>query len=409
MPSKNIIVLGAGFGGLRAATQIANELKRLGLDKYRVVLVDRSDCHLYTPLLYMIAASPDSTKEICTYDISSLIKNLPIDFVQNEVVKIDLPNGDVHVKNGAPIKADFLLIALGSETNYFGIPRLKENSLQLKTVENAMQIKIAVTDALKKGGKIKIVVGGAGATGIELAAEIRRWANHAEYENKNTRVAVSIIEAMPTVLPGLNEKVIRGTTKRLEKLGVAVSLGMKIISVAPREITLDGGKKMPFDVFIWTGGIKSPELLLSLPLQKDRRGKIIAQNAMACLPARADLKLYPMIYGLGDNVCFMNPETNKPVPAVARAAISQADVVAHNIVEEIKQSEFENYKLKIENYIPYEYPYVILVGGKWAIAKIGPLIISGFFGWILKGLVELNYLRSIMPIWRAIKIWLKGL
>lgn len=409
MPSKNIVILGAGFGGLRAATQIAKHLKRLGLDKYRVVLIDRNDCHLYTPLLYMIASSPNSIKEICTYDISSLIKDLPIAFVQDEVVKIDLPNGDIHIKNGSPIKADFLVVALGSETNYFGIPGLKENSLQLKTLESAMQIKMAVADAFKKGGEIKIVAGGAGANGIELAAEIRLWANRAEQKNKNLRVAVSIIEAMPTILPGLNEKVIRGATQHLEKLGVAVSLNMKIVSVTPREITLDGGKKMPFDVFIWTGGIKSPELLLSLPLQKEQRGKILAQSGMACLPATADLKLYPMVYGLGDNVCFMNPETKRPVPAVARAAISQADVAAHNIIAEIKRSEFENYKLKIENYIPWDYPYVILAGGKWAVAKIGPFIISGFFGWILKGLVELNYLRSIMPIWRAIKTWLKAL
>jgi len=112
---------------------------------------------------------------------------------------------------------------------------------------------------------------------------------------------------------------------------------------------------------------------------------------------------------LGDAVCFYNPKTQKPVPGVARAAISQANVVAHNIFEEIKKELNPHYQLRIKNYHPMEYPYVIPVGGKFAVAKIGPLIISGFFGWVLKGLVELNYLLSIMPLHRALIIWLKGL
>ncbi|OGY99452.1 MAG: hypothetical protein A2945_01180 [Candidatus Liptonbacteria bacterium RIFCSPLOWO2_01_FULL_52_25] len=405
---KHIVILGAGFGGLRAAMDIAKKLRGLNLlDKYEVVLIDRSDCHLYTPLLYKVATSPSMHENVCTYDISPLIKELPIRFVQDEVTNIDLPNGDVHLKGGAPIKTDFLVVALGSETNYFGIPGLKENSLQLKTVESAMEVQNAIRAAFAQGSEVKIVAGGAGANGIELAAELRLWANRAERENKNLKVSVSIIEAMPTVLPGLDVRVVRTVATRLQRLGVAVMTGAKIVSVAPREISLDGNTKISFDVFIWTGGIKTPEMISVLPIKKEPRGKPITEAHMACLAATPDLKLHPMIYGLGDSVCFMNPITNRPIPAVAPAAIAQANVVAHNIIEEIKVLESRVKSQESRMYIPREYPYVIPAGGRYAIAKIGPLVISGFLGWLFEKLVALNYLLSIMPFFRAVGAWLK--
>ncbi|MEK9180524.1 MAG: FAD-dependent oxidoreductase [Patescibacteria group bacterium] len=412
---RNILILGAGFGGLRAATQIAKNLRRLKLlDKYRVVLVDRNDCHLYTPLLYKLAASASVQKDACTYSIISLIHGLPIDFIQGKISKIDLVNGDVHIEGGRPIKCEFLVLALGSETNYFGIPGLKENSLELKTMESSLEIKAVLSAGFKKGGGVKIVVGGAGAGGIELASEIRLWADHA-VKNKNLRVDVSLLEAMPTILPGLDKNVISATERRLKMLGVAINVNAKIVSVKPREITLDGGTKIPFDIFVWTGGIKTPELLAALPLQKEPRGKPLAESGMACLPAKQDLKLYPMIYGLGDSVCFMDPKTKRPVPAVARAALAQADVVAKNLIEDVKASEgqitnskWRNYKSAHQQYKPWDYPYVIPAGGRWAVAKIGPFVISGFSGWVLKELIELNYLFSIMSFFRALRTWFKG-
>jgi len=124
---------------------------------------------------------------------------------------------------------------------------------------------------------------------------------------------------------------------------------------------------------------------------------------LECLPQTPDLKLYGKIYGLGDAVCFYDPVTGKPIPGVARAALSQAKVVAHNVFCDIQKNKNR------KKYKPMEYPYVIPIGGKWAIVKIGPFVIAGFCGWILKGLVELNYLLSIMPFFKAIKLWLTGL
>jgi NADH dehydrogenase len=408
MAKKNVVVLGAGFGGLRAAMDAAKELRKLDLqDKYEVVLVDRTDCHLYTPLLYT-ATAPMGTynANTCTYDISSLIKNTAIRFIQSEVVGIDLPNGVVRLATGEELKAEFLVLALGSETNYFGIPGLKENSLQLKTLEQALAIKDAATKTFAKSGDAKIFVGGGGANGTELAAELRLWANLAEAKDKNLHATVTILEAMPTILPGLDPRVIALAAKRLTKLGVVIKTGAKITGVSSTDIAIEGSDKLSFDVFVWTGGIRTPDMITQLPLQKESHGKPMAEESMACLPATPDLKLYSMVYAIGDSVCFMNPETKRPVPAVARAAIGQGSIAARNVIEEIKKAERKNYAPKYRTYKPWNYPYVIPIGDPWAVAKAGPFAFSGWPAALFKDIIELNYLLSVMPFSTAIRTWL---
>src|SRR6185436_2834934 len=106
---------------------------------------------------------------------------------------------------------------------------------------------------------------------------------------------------------------------------------------------------------------------------------------------------------------FMDPKTGKPIPGVARAAIAQANIVSNNLLSEIQKAERFSAPVAIREYEPMNYPYVIPVGGKYAIAKIGPLIISGFFAWAFKGIIEIYYLSSVLPLGRALKTWLKGL
>jgi NADH:ubiquinone reductase (H+-translocating) len=416
MAKKSVVVLGAGFGGLRAAIDSAKSLRRLKLlDRYEVVLVDRNDCHLYVPLLYKFAASNDDEYEKkCTYEITDLIKGLPIRFVNAEVASVDLPNGIITFKAGtniaANLRADYLIMALGSETNFFGIPGMQENALQLKTLESALQIRAAITKAFAKGGQsgaseTKIVIGGGGPNGIELASEIRLWANRVEKENSNLHVSVSIVEAMPGMLNGLDARGAKIAVRRLKQLGIDVKTNMKITAVSANEIAIAGAAPMPFDVFVWTGGVKTPDLLNTLPIAKDQRGKPLAKNDMACVAGTPDLKLAPMVYGIGDSVCFMDPRTGRAVPAVAHVAILEGKIAARNVVAEIKRTELGGHEFLASTYRPGDYPWVIPVGENWAIAKLGPLVFAGWFGWEFSRLVELNYLISIMSPGRAWSTW----
>ena len=428
MDKRSIVILGAGFGGLRAAMDIAKKLSNLKLlDKYQVILIDRNDCHIFIPLLYKVAGSPMPEQEDnCSYDISTLIRDLPIQFIKGEIVSPDVSSGTITMKDGRTVQATYLVIALGSETNFFGIQGLKENALQLRTLESAIQIRQAVSEAFAKGGDIKIVTGGGGPNGLELAGELRLWANHAERDNANLRVTVSIIEAMPTILPDFDKNIITLAMHRLKWLNIPVMTNMKIASVSDNVITSTSpatfvpdanslettpttipNVPVNFDVLIWTGGTKTPDLLTSVPLQKEARGKPMAQHGMECLPGTPELKFAPMVYAVGDNVCFMNAKTQKPVPTVAHAAINEGIVAAHNLIEEIKKTETPTHLPKPQIYAPDDltYAYVIPIGENWAIAKLGPVIISGWLGWMTGRFVELNYLRSIMSIKDALKAW----
>lgn len=416
-----VAILGSGFGGLRTALLVSKKLYRAGLkDKCEIVLIDRNDYHTYTPTLYEAATTSKETanyiqlKEILTFPITELIKSTDIRFVQCDITNLDLIGGDIHCLRagslGEKIKFDYLVLALGSETNYFGIPGLKEYSLALKTFLDALKIRDKILGFID-GGKtdLKIIIGGGGSTGVELAGEIQEWLCELNEGGRKCNAELMIIEASPAILSGFPPSLRKKAEKRLKNLGIKILTDEAIEKVEKERVILKSGRELPCDLIIWTGGVKASTLMGTLPLKKEQRGRVEVIGEMECLPQSPDLKLYGKIYGLGDAVCFYDPETSKPIPGVARAALSQANVVAHNILEQLKARHNPNYKLLITNYHPMNYPYIIPIGGKWAIAKIGPVIISGFFGWILKGLVELNYLLSIMQFWKAIKVWFRGI
>lgn len=417
MGKKTILVLGAGFGGLRAAIQIAKKLHAFGLEKkYEVILVNRHTYHTYTPLLYEVATTSEiiadkaKLNEVAAYRIEDLINGLPIRFICVEVKHVDLTLGNVHLDDGRKLDADFIVLALGAETNYFGIEGLKENALPLKSFNDALKIRDTIWNLAKnKKNDIAVVVGGGGPTGVEFAAELKNWCGELAKDFGQCRLSVKIVEGMPAILPGFDQRVVRVVETRLRPLGVGVVAGKKIARVEKGMLSLDGGEKIPFDVLVWTGGIKAPAMLSQLPVELEPKGRVVVGEAMECIPQTPTLKLASKIYGLGDLICFYDPKTQKPISAVAPAAIAEADIVAHNIIEEIKAAEAKSYKLKAISYIPKEYPYVIPVGGKYAITKIGPFVIYGFLGWMVKGLIELRYLLSIMPFARALRTWLKGL
>jgi NADH dehydrogenase len=420
-PKRKIVILGAGFGGIKAAFSICRAIESRKLqDKYELVLVDKNFYHTYTPTLYEVATTSKETasqvnlEQIVTFSIPQIFKGRCLTFLQKTVAKVDLIGGDVHFHGGEKLKFDYLVFALGAETNYFDIPGLKENSLSLKTFKDAILIRekiLGLVYEIQPSQELKILVGGGGATGIELAGEIQSWLIDLNKEFKKFRFSVKIVEAAPAILSGFDKRVAEKVTRRLKKINVEVLAGETIEKVEPNKVFLKSQKTVDFDILIWTGGVKAVSLMAELPLKKEQRGKVEVVGEMWCLPHTPDLKLYGKIYGLGDAVCSYNPETGKPVPLIAEAAIEQAKVVAHNILEDIKVEEG---LAKLPDYKKYrpekEFPYIIPVGGKFAVAKWGPLVLSGFSGWILKGLVEIYYLLfNVLPPFQAIKIWLKGL
>jgi NADH dehydrogenase len=410
--TKHIAVLGAGFGGLRAAKQLAKHLPKDS--GYEVVLIDRNDHHTYTPLLYEVATTSketaDNTKlhELAAYSIKELITGFPIQFIQDEIKDIEPTAGKIFFTSGKILKADYLVAALGAEANFFGIPGLEMYSLPLKTFWDAIKIRETVLTHLKQKDKLKILVGGGGSTGMEIAGELKVWINELKEDFPKCRFEVGIIEGNTTVLPGFDRRVIRAAHKRLSKLGVRLFEGERVKELTPVKAMLLSGREMDYDIFIWTGGVKASEVMSKMPATKDERGRVEVKAGMECV-METGLKFGMKFYALGDAVCFLDPKTKKPIPGVAHAAISEADVAAHNILEDIRTEKDKSYEPRRKTYKPVNYPYVIPIGGKYAISKIGPIIIKGFLGWIIKGFVEIGYLLSIMPVGKAFSVWLQGL
>lgn len=402
---KRIVILGAGFGGLRAAMILGREV---GQD-HEVVLIDKNHYHTFHALLYEAATTSQAVANhldlhnLITYYVDDIIENGHVKFVKADVTNIDISGGDIHFSDHDPLKYDFLVVALGSENNFFNIPGLKENALGMKSFVNALEIRDTIAELLDEKQDIRIAVGGGGSTGVELSAEIQNWFNEIKITRKKFSPVITLINSGPTVLDGFHKDVVRLVSRRLAKLGVKTLNNETITKVSPNLVSLKSGQEVPFDAFIWTGGVRANSILQTMKLKLENKGRSEASNNLICIPEDPSLKIYGRIYGIGDAVCARDASGN-PTPMLVQPALQQAEVAAKNIILELRG---ENPGLVFK---PFKnYPYIIPVGGKYAVGQIGPLVVSGWPCWIAKGLVEINYLLSIMPPKKALKIWLKGL
>lgn len=392
--------------------KLGKTVKKGKLKDHQVILIDKNDYHTYTPTLYEISTTSKEVanyldlKSVNTFPVKKLLDKLPVEFIEAEVVKIDIQKGDIHLHDGRHIPYRHLIIALGSETNFFNIPGLKEHALELKTFTDALKIRdkiLTTVEGAAKDEEVNIVIGGAGATGVELAGEIQQWLTQLKSEGYNCKTSVSIINSSDTILSSFDKRIVKYATRRLKKLGTNIITSERIEGITENSVMVSNGRTIQFHIFIWTGGVKANSLTNIFPFKVANREQITVNTNLLCLPSKSDLSIKSKIYAVGDITCVTNPKTGMLVGSVARVAISQATVAAKNIVRDIQGIK------KRAEYKPINYPYVVPVGGKYAIVKFGPIIISGFFGWILKGLVELNYLASIMPIGKTLNVWVKGL
>jgi NADH dehydrogenase len=391
---ERIGILGAGFGGLRAALDLEAGLRKRGLLKdYEVVLMDRSAYHTYTPLLYKLAAKTGRATDIfaATISLKKILRGRRITFLEDDAENIDAAGGVVMLRKNGPQAFKYLILAPGLESNFFGIPGLEENSVPLKTANDVRRIRQILATLPEDAA---VIIGGAGPNGVELAAEIKK--------NAPERT-VTIIEAMPAILPGFPENVQVLAARRLKRLRVEIKLNEPITEVKSAEALAKSGNSYHFGLFIWTGGLKSPELIAHLPLRREARGRFETDECMECLPASPDLSLNSKVYALGDIVSFIDPRTRKPAPGMARPAIFQGGIAARNILSEIDGKPMHvKYKVR-------KLPYVIPLGGKWAIAEIGPAVVTGFPAWLFKEAIEVKYFSEIMPFFQALKTALKGM
>ena len=416
---KNIIIAGAGFGGIKCALRLHKFLKRdEALDKYKIILIDKNREHIFTPNLYETASIV--TKDCCNaalmnasiaIDIKDIVNGKKIEFINDHITEIGVGTKNIKTANNQ-LNYEYLVLALGSETNYFNIPGAREYGFPLKTLGDAIKLREKIdtffypvreysmtkfSNGVYSPTKtdIEIIIGGAGLTGVEIAGEFSHSLEKIKklHRRQDILIKITLIEANPRILNGMPEKIATTAEKRLKKLGVKIVTNAKIKEATKKFITYEQNgniQNIPYSVFVWTAGIKTNKLLEELNIPKDHKNRIIVNEFME---ATND------IFAIGD--IAVNLAAKNPAPGTAYMAEKEGKIAAENIRAKIAK------KKTVKSFIaPANYPFVVPIGGKFAIAHIKKITIKGYLGWIIKILVELNYLLSILPIRKAVKKWI---
>ncbi len=384
---------------------MAKSLAKWGRDIH-ITLIDKNKYHVFYPSLYEVATAhvPENAmghKKInfhelfssssCSFD-EIFLDDLNISTKEGEVVEIDFKEQKINLKSGRQVKYDFLVVGTGSESNYFNIPGLYENSITLKNLADALMVRNSLDElfaASPKNKVIKIAIGGGGFTGCEFAGELVGFLEKLSKIHGRPKFyfECSIIDGATSVLSGGAGPWTRQKAKeRLINLGVKFYLGKKIKEVKKKKIILEDGSIIDYDIFIWAGGVKKNTFL---------QNQLFADPYFRITP-------YENVFGVGDSVYFVNEKTGAPLPMTASMAVREAKYVAENIKRTIQKQKLLAYRPKFPG-------FVIPIGRKYAIFEKGKLRIAGFLPWVLKDLISLQYWVSILGIRRGFRHWRRAI
>ncbi|MDP4000772.1 MAG: NAD(P)/FAD-dependent oxidoreductase [bacterium] len=393
---KHIVILGGGFAGVRAALDLGEYLKHD--DKYEVILVDKKDYHLYYPALYEAATAQhglveaNRVKNAVTIPFSSIFARSKVKHFKGFIDNVDLDDGKV-VTDSRIIYFDYLVTAMGSITDYYGIKGMDKFSMTLKSLDDAIMIRNRLCEIVTKNDKANVVIGGGGFTGVEFAGEVYNLLSHecGHHKKDLDKFSVTVVEGSSGYLSGLSPKVAKLAEQRLAKNNVQAKLSSFITEVGSNYAVLNEKDRLEFDLLIWTGGVRSCNLPFNEKLEQDKKGRTVVSEFL-------NTSRYPNVFIIGDNVCFVDKFTKKPVPQTAQEAIRQGGLVAKNIFRQVRGKDL----------LPYHAGptrFVIPISGKYAVMYTKNLIISGFMGWLLRRVVDLKYFVSVLPFLKALKLW----
>ena len=396
---KNIVIIGAGYGGVAAALALEKQFRKP--EDYSITLIDRHSYHLFAPNLYEIGtaeeelATIDQLKKTITVPLTDILKHTRISFLQSEVTSIDAAAQFVQAGT-KKIHFDQLVVALGSQSDYFGIPGAEQFSLPLKTFGDGLKIRNAVEFAIElhrmdvNKKNIRLVVAGGGYTGVEFAAELAHELEFVAWKNgyPPEKIEISIVEATNSLIPGFSPKVSLDALRHLKQWGVRVLLSSPIQKVDEHNIYIQNGDTLAYDVLIWTTGVKAVALPFVQPINTDRKGRIVTNNYL-----QSDK--YNHIYAVGDSGCVINID-GRPAPPTAEDAIDQGRYVGKTIPLLMRN-------LRPTPYKGHPHGYIITLGGRYAVLNYAGIYLKGWLAYIVRVCVHFNYYSQVVGIWKAAK------
>ena len=371
---KKVIIIGASYAGLYAAKELSKN------KNIEILLFDKNDYHYMQVEAYGFVATKYDTSEI-TISINNFVQKLNsnITFYKKEILSFDANSNTITTKDKNTFNYDYLIIATGSLTNFpIQVPNIQKYSTGIKTLQRATQVNKMYLDILEKinmsSSDIKeynIVIGGAGLSGVEIAAEMSTV-----FKNKNiSKINISIVDGMNTVLPNMNERLVSECQKRLKELGIQIYLGSFIKDVDEKNIYLANDTQIKYDYFIFTGGIKGITIDSQKDYEVNKLNQYITDDYL-------HLKGEDNIFVIGDvaEVTY----NNKYFAPTAQLAISAGYYVASYIQKEINNSQYnimDTFKPKLKGTL-------ISLGGNYAIGLLfNKYFAKGFFIHMLKHFV----------------------
>lgn len=404
---KHVVILGGGFAGVIAAKTLA----RKNVSHVSITLIDKNDYHAYPIDFYEVATALSRQTAVDDVQInfsklrsssaipfSRLFADTSVEHMKGTIEHIDMEKQCVRLSGKRMITYDYLILALGSETNFFSIPHLEEHALQFKSLDDALNVRSETEElflSIPKHEMIRVAIAGGGYSGCELAGELIAYMKRLAHTHGHPieNISCILVEASPALLGRSSAWVQEHALKHLRSIGVDVRLNTVIQDVSPKEIIAKNDARIPYNLLVWTAGIvpnRITETLTGVPQEK------------ACIVVDEKLRIgmHDNVYVVGDIAYCVDSATNERIPATAYNAIAQGKRAAKNII--LREEGREEVP-----YVPQMPSYIVSFGSKYVIAELksGFIQFSGYGAWILKHLVTLRYFMQILPWGDAWRLW----
>ena len=379
---KRVIIVGMGFGGIRAARELAGK----GLD---VLMLDRNNYHLFQPLLYQVATAALEQESIA-YPIRAMARRWPeTRFRLSEVCGVDFDGKRVMTSEG-PIEYDYLVVSAGSATNFFGMESIERHAYDLKRLDHAETLRnqihglferaVKEHDPEKRRAMLTFVVVGGGPTGVEFSGslvELVRYVLAKDYpELSITECRVMLVEASDKVLASQPENLRKYAVDRLRRMGVEVLLNTAVKDAAPEHVVLGDGTIVPTHTLFWSAGVKAAALAGALDLPKAGGGRIKV-NPDLTVEGR------PEVYIVGDMACC--EQEGAVLPMVAPVAMQMGAYAGKSILARQVDRELPPFRYRDKG-------SMATIGRSSAVASAFGLHLTGYFAWVAWLLLHLMYL-----------------
>jgi len=395
MDLKKVIIIGGGFGGLSAAKELVKH-------RFDITLIDKTNYHLFQPLLYQVATAALSPGDIANPIRSVFNKQSKINIIMAEVTSIDREQRTVKYNNST-LSFDYLIIAPGSKHSYFGKDKWERFAPGLKTLNDALKIRENILLSLETAERVhdpaerekylNFVIVGGGPTGVELAGAIAEIVNKnlmRDYKNINSKMTqVFLIEALPVLLQSFPEKLSKQAIKDLNHLGVKVLVNKRVSEINEEGVWL-GDELIRSQNIIWAAGNQASLLLLTLKIDLDRSGRAEVNEDLS-------LNGSHNIFIIGDAAAYKD-DHGKFLPAIAPVAIQQGKFVAKSINKDLSGKTRGKF-------IYRDRGTMATIGKAKAVAVIKGFNLSGLFAWFTWCVVHIMYLISYRNRIRVMVEW----